>query len=481
MRSLAAILAAAAALTFGAAGALACTVHAGIDASLGAPSALAALFPALWNGAAVVHAAPSVSTAAAPKAARTRYRLRLVGHADPQEGYTADVWAHAGYAYLSSWGGPACPADGVRVYDLSRPARPVRVSTFADAESDPALAGTWTEKTIVQHVATPAFTGDLAVTSFQSCRENSFRGFGLYDVTDPHTPRRLALVRTDPRGSHEIWLQPRARAAYVYTAVIDSETASSPTYDPGTGRAAAPGQADFRIFDVGNPTAPTEIASWGAWQQLGIDPHPGGGSSENPNRYFVHSVRGNAAGTRAYLSYWDLGTVILDTTNPAAPRYRGRTPMADDAHSTALGRNGTLLVETHETLGGLPTFFDVSTPERPKRLGALAIPAASQPPPAGQSTFMNGVHDPDVSGTRAYFSWYSQGVLAADISNPARPKVLAQYLPPLHADPLATLCRSGPCRTVWGVALGRGYVLASDMVSGLYVLKLEPRPTAKKA
>jgi hypothetical protein len=477
VRSLAAILVAAAVLTFGAAGALACTVHAAIETPVGETTALAALFPALWRGAATVAPAVPASAAAPLAAPKSMYRLRLVGHADPQEGYTADVWAHRGYAYLSSWGGPACPSDGVRVYDLSRPAAPTRVSTFADAESDQALAGTWTEKTIVQHVATPAYSGELAVTSFQSCRENSFRGFGLYDVTDPRAPRRLALVRTDPRGSHEIWLQPGAGAAYVYTAIINSETISSPTYDPKTGNAENPGQADFRVFDVSNPAAPTEVASWGAWRELGIDPSPGGGSEQNPNMYFVHSVRSNASGTRTYLSYWDLGTVILDTTNPAAPRYLGRTPLTDDAHSTALGGNGTLLVETHETYGGLPTFFDVSKPARPKRVGELALPAAARPAPSGQSVFMNGVHDPDVSGTRAFFSWYSQGVLATDITAPAKPRVLAQFLPPLHADPHETLCRAGPCRVVWGVALDRGYVLASDMLSGLYVLKLERRPT----
>jgi hypothetical protein len=469
VRPLVATLAALAVLTCGAAGALACSVHVGVDVQFAGQSTLATLFPALWRGTLPVRRATPATPAAVKK---PKYRLRLVGHADPHEGYTADVWAHRGYAYLSSWGGPACPSDGVRVYDLSRPATPVRVSTFADAKSDPALAGTWTEKTIVQHVATTTFTGELAVTSFQSCRENSFRGFGLYDVTDPRAPQRLALVRTDPRGSHEIWLQPRAGAAYVYTAIIDSETASSPTYDGPNHTAAGPGRPDFRVFDVTNPAAPTEIASWGAWRDLAIAP---GGSKENPFWNFVHSVRSNASGTRTYLSYWDLGTVILDTTNPAALRYLGRTPPTDNAHSTALGRNGNLLVETHETYGGLPTFFDVSHPAHPKRLGELAIPAAALPAPAGETVFFNGVHDPDVNGTRAFFSWYSQGVLAADITNPAKPRVVAQYLPPLHADAHEILCPQGPCRVVWGVALDRGYVLASDMVSGLYVLKLEPR------
>ena len=66
-------------------------------------------------------AAPAAPAAAAPT---TGYRLRLVGRADPRDGYTADVWAHRSHAYLSSWGGQPCASTGVRVYDLSRPARP---------------------------------------------------------------------------------------------------------------------------------------------------------------------------------------------------------------------------------------------------------------------------------------------------------------------------------------------------------------------
>ena len=50
---------------------------------------------------------------------------------------------------------------------------------------------------------------------------------------------------------------------------------------------------------------------------------------------YVHSVITNAAATRAYLSYWDLGTVILDVTNPAAPRYLGRTGAAGDPEGDA--------------------------------------------------------------------------------------------------------------------------------------------------
>ena len=459
-------VAAIATLALGAAEALACELHSGAGAAGAGVSAVAAVFPS--TATPVTFLAPA-ATATPARALAMPDRLRLVGHANPHEGYSADVAYLRGHAYLSSWGGPACPSDGVRVYDLSHPSHPLRVSTFASGAAEPDLAGSWTEKTIVQHVETPAFTGDLAVTSFQHCRDNAFRGFGLYDVTNPRAPRRLALVPTTARGSHEIWLQPRTGAAYVYTAVIDAETMTSPDYDPAKRTASTPGHPDFRIYDVSNPAAPVEVSSWGAWQELGIPPHASGVDR------FVHSVRSNSAGTRAYLSYWDLGTVILDTTDPAHPRYLGRTQPSDNTHSAAFAQNGKLLVETHETGGGLPTFYDVSNPARPRRLGQFSIPAASVPVPEGSSPFMNGVHDPDVSKSTAFFSWYTQGVVAADITHPARPTVLAQFLPSPAADPNDRLCPGGGCRVTWGVAIAGRYVLASDMVSGLYVLQLEPR------
>jgi hypothetical protein len=393
--------------------------------------------------------------------------FQRVAHADPHEGYSGDVFGHKGYAYLSSWHGSSCRADGVRVYNVHDPSKPKRVSTFADAASQPKLERTWMEKTIVQHVSTPSFKGELAVVSFQGCGGNTFQGFGLYDVTNPAHPQPISLTPLEPRGSHEIWLQPKGSHAYVYTAIPRSELVSSPDYDIQTGRAQTPGDPDFRIYDVTDPANPVEVGAWGAWKELGVKPWEGrGGFSAN----FVHSVITNAAATRAYLSYWDLGTVILDIRDPAHPRYLGRTPATDeqgDAHSAALAKNGKVLIETHETVDGHPTLFDISDPAHPKKLSDFRLP--------GQATgtgFTNGVHDPKVIGNRAYFSWYSQGVVAADISNPRRPKLLAQYKPAPTTDSEHALCSADPCRLVWGVYATNSYVLASDMLSGLWILRL---------
>jgi hypothetical protein len=79
-----------------------------------------------------------------------------------------------------------------------------------------------------------------------------------------------------------------------------------------------------------------------------------------------------------------------------------------------------------------------------------------------------------VLGPTAYFSWYSQGVVAADVANPANPRFLARFLPPQAADRESLLCPGKRCTAVWGVDVAGQYVVASDLVSGLWVLRLRP-------
>ena len=382
-----------------------------------------------------------------------RPSAHAIGHANPGGGYAGDVFVHGRYAYLSSWHGRSCPAQGVRVYDLRNRARPRRVATFASGRSDLEVRGTWTEKTIVQRARTPSFTGDLAVVSFQHCPgTNSSRGFGLYDVTSPRRPHRLSLVRTDPGGSHEIWLQTVGRRAYVYTAIPLAET-------------GAPLSPGFRIYDATDPRKPVEVGSWIAPPDLRAA-HPGS---------FVHSVRVNASATRAYLSYWNLGTVILDVSDPARPRYLGRTTDTQgSAHSTALTANGKVMIETHETSGGRPSFWDISDARHPRLLGVFHAPKRLLAAAAnrGASGFSLGVHDAKIVGKRAYFSWYALGVLVADISNPRRPKFVAQFLPHGSRDAAGEICPRDRCSYTWGVYALKKYAVASDMVGGLWVFRV---------
>ena len=392
-------------------------------------------------------------------------RWEVIGHVRPPGDYSADVEAFRGVAYLSSHRGrESCKAEGVRAYSLANPRRPKLLSAFGR------IPGTWTEKTIVRWIRTGAYDGDLAAVSVQGCQLADWRGFALFDVSRPARPVELARVHLDPRGSHEIWLTQAGRRALVFTASLRSEALDSPD-------GATPGRPDFRIWDVSDPRNPVEVGSWGAWKELGLQPFPDLRKPLDGN--LTHSVVTNAAGTRAYLSYWDLGTVILDVSDPARPVYLGRTAATENAHSAWLGRNG-LLIETHERDGGTPTLYDASSPAAPKRLAELRLTSRllSAGHRNGGMSVVNGlsltdsVHDPKVTGGTAYFSWYSQGVVAADVADPARPKLLARFLPPAARDRESLLCPDHPCTAVWGVDTSGPYVLASDMNSGLWVLRL---------
>jgi len=382
-------------------------------------------------------------------------RFKVLGHANPGGGYSADVVGERHFAYLSSRKGKDadCPAQGVRVYDLRDPRRPHRISTFAR------INGTWTEKTIVRRVRTAGFDGVLAVTSVQACGENGFGGFALYDVTRPAKPRLLALVPTKPRGSHEIWLATARGHAWVYTAEAAAEFAVEPD------------SFGFHIYDVSHPQAPVEVGGWSACSELHectpLSPPPG-----VDDRNLVHSVITNAAVTRAYLSYWSLGTVILDISNPAKPGYLGRTARGQgNAHSAWLLPGEKILLETHETVRGRPVVWNIADPAKPVRLATVRLPWRLSP--GGDFSGLplaDSVHDAKVVGRYAYFSWYGQGVALFDLKHPRKPKYVTRFRTPPGRDRHGLLCPGGTCTAVWGVFVMPKYVLASDLNSGLWVL-----------
>jgi hypothetical protein len=105
--------------------------------------------------------------------------------------------------------------------------------------------------------------------------------------------------------------------------------------------------AGLRILDATDPTQPRLLATWRMQRDLNIDPGLGVWPS-----CFDHSVSASADGRTAYLAYWDGGAVILDISDPAQPRYLGRTlyPMSEEGetHSAVEADGGRLLITTDE-------------------------------------------------------------------------------------------------------------------------------------
>ena len=74
-----------------------------------------------------------------------------------------------------------------------------------------------------------------------------------------------------------------------------------------------------------------------------------------------------------------------------------------------------------------------------------------------------------VEGDRAYVSWYAEGLLIVDISDPYRPIELARY----HKEGAAFELTNGGPQDLWGVYKlpGEPWIYVSDRNGGLYVIE----------
>jgi hypothetical protein len=381
--------------------------------------------------------------------------LDVLGQADPG---TPDLNAMAvgldGFAYLGSWGSTAqCQGLGARVFDVRDPSAPVQLSAPAAA-----YPGTTAEHLAVVHYASSSFTGNVLFAGIQRCRDSASGGLAIWDVSDPGNPSELSFLPTGrgPVGVHELTLRQSGDHWYAYLAVPFSETTS--------------GQGDLRIVDVTDPGQPISVVDWGARRDASLP--VGLGSACAPvcrgsiAESFLHSVALSPDGRTAYLSYWDLGVIMLDVSEPNAPRLLGRyaepTTAEGNTHSVALAHDGRLALVADETVRppwGRLRLVDVQDPANPFQVGTFETPnsAAGTPGEPYAYTIHNPLTD-DRNQNRAYLAWYSDGVRLLDISDASQPVELASWIPP----------RGG---MVWNVSFMGDLLLVGDINNGLIVLR----------
>ena len=113
--------------------------------------------------------------------------------------------------------------------------------------------------------------------------------------------------------------------------------------------------------------------------------------------------------------------------------------------------------------GGLRV-LDV-TEGNPRQLSVYRTPRAQVFPPPDIGVY--AVHHAVARGTRAYAAWNSDGVRVLELTGPT-PVEIASFVPPDTPDPTRTI----PSKAlVVGVDTMPGYVVVSDINSGLYVLE----------
>lgn len=388
----------------------------------------------------------------------------------PLDSITADVWTHGDFAYVGSWEAPC--GLGVRIVDVSDPANPVQVALAADYPSTSA------EDMQVVSVSTPSFVGDLLAVGLQACDEHGLAGLDLWDVTDPTSPQHLG--RYDNFGVHELSLTNRPDGVFALLASPFSEPLSDLIFGSVLG--------DFQLVDVTDPSNPVLTDDWAAHRDGGFP----AGAPFLPPPYdcsaplcrgdfpavFAHSASPSRDGQTAYVSYWDLGAVVLDISDPSNVTYVGRTvypPTSDgDTHSAVANAADTLLATTDEDFSpfagthipgdtwGFARLWSLSNPANPAHLSDVTTPHSLTNSLGG----IYSAHNPQFAGSKLYVSWYSDGLRIFDVSSPTAPHEVGFYRPRPHSG----LLFAHPIPLVWGVHVVDNRIYLSDMFFGLYVV-----------
>ena len=382
----------------------------------------------------------------------------LVGHTDLGAGIDfGDLWVNGTTAYVGSRCGPQLQGGGgVRVVDTSDPKHPAVVSTLKNPRY------TRAEDLVVRDVATPEFTGALAVVGIQQCfgsgHPDVFTGLMFFDVTKPAKPKKLSQwgLPTGSAGCHEVDSVQRTSDGLVLAGcarnLVDQEA----------------GSTALHILDATDPRHPQERSTF----SLGLPVDEGIGCVPIQ---FDHSVRFEDGGQTLYGSYWDVGTIRLDISKPAKPKLTATvkiTPPDEDGnqHSVNIVHGGKWLVINPEDFSpedcpgdgrwggwGEAYVYDNTNPLAPRFLGTFSTPDSRSSRRDGEYT----VHNTESWGntTNLFSSWYGDGVVWWTMDETGSATQLGQYQP--------------PSAEVWGVYpdAGRDLVLASDMGSGLWIIR----------
>ena len=114
--------------------------------------------------------------------------------------------------------------------------------------------------------------------------------------------------------------------------------------------------------------------------------------------------------------------------------------------------------------------WDFSDPAKPVLASTFNTLCSAHPnDPSCDPRGVYSSHNVIVDGDKAYVSWYAEGVLVVDISDPYHPVEVARY----HGAGDEFEASNGGIQEIWGIYKepGSPYIYASDRNGGLYVLE----------
>lgn len=392
------------------------------------------------------HSADAIVTLSARDVRRT---ATVVGRLPRSAFYSSEVWAHPDgkHVYL----GTTLGGDRIYAIDISNPASPVITdSIMANSRSMNDLMTTADGKWMV-------FTREGAAD-----RRN---GIVIASTADPAHPKPVAEF-TDgvTAGVH---------SAFVYT---------HPTH--GTHVYLTNGSTgSLNIVDINDPLKPKRVGEWR--------------SRDTRAGRSLHDI--DVKDGLAYVSYWSDGLVILDVGNgikggtPANPRlvsnYRYNAESLYPGAAADYGPgfiSGTHTAWRHKNYVFIadevfppvaPTgTWDVASIRAYGRLQVIDVSDIEKPKSvAWYEPEYGGVHNVWAEGDTLYLGAYNGGFHAFDVGGELRGDLKAQgrtivELMPSDANGVV------PNKVMtWGAVVKNGLVFVNDMITGLWVVRIEPR------
>lgn len=254
-----------------------------------------------------------------------------VGHGETETPANGEIYNDV--KLLPGWAFLASTAHGVVVWDVSNSAAPIRVANLEDGTN----------------VHTLFLVG---TTLYAASTGGGFSGLVMWDVSNPRMPARLGQL-DQPVGTdylHDLYVEPgrayldyweagllvvdvtdpaRARELGRFDAYARRKSHSSWVTTIGGRKIAVHGDEDFgahtRILDVTDPASITLLSEYQTRPEVS-----------------VHNVY--AEGSRAFLSHYQDGLRVLDLADPRAPRpiayFNSWSPAAAEATSFYEGAIG---------------------------------------------------------------------------------------------------------------------------------------------
>ncbi|MDQ4142961.1 MAG: hypothetical protein M3198_04310 [Actinomycetota bacterium] len=408
----------------------------------------------------------------------------------PGNTYQSDLAFWGNRAYVGNY-------DGFRIFDISTPARPRRLSSYTcrGPQNDVSV---WRNRLLFLSIDAPqsdspdpaapngACTGDALVDPEDP---RNFEGIRIFDVRDPANPRFVKGVDTDC-GSHTHTLVPDLSRNRILLYISSYSLEVGPVCGPNTsGRdgESNPRHAQISIVAVplANPSAARVIAEPKLdHPAFGADPEDSG---SNPS-IGCHDISVFLDLDLAAASCMSNGQ-LWDISNRARPKTR-RSEGAKFVdlrqvqfwHSATFSWDGKIVVFGDESLTGscLSTreghgrlwFYRRARFTRP--VGSFMIPRPQVGTTSATDQYCSTHLFNVVPGIRRYLlasSWYMGGTNVVDFTNPARPREIGFYDAARSELSLASI--GGAWASYWY----NGVIPSNDIDRGFEIFRFTGRAT----